>query len=86
MIKIFEASSFQDLTGQRTSKVIATLKFIDESIHRLILAFFGEGADDMRQTKPQRDTNSEDALLDGPQLPGAENKQEDIDAVLASLD
>ncbi len=86
VIKIFEASSFQDLTGQRTSKVIATLKFIDESIHLLILAFFGEEADDMRQTKPQRHMNSEDALLDGPQLPGKENKQEKIDAVLARFD
>ncbi len=86
VIKIFEASSFQGLTGQRTSKVIATLKFIDESIHRLILAFFGNEADDMREAKPQRDMNAEDALLDGPQLPGEENKQEKIDAVLAKYD
>ena len=84
--KIFEASSFQDLTGQRTSKVIATLKYIEERIHQLILAFFGEETDETRQTKPQREMSSEDALLDGPQLPGEENKQADIDAVLAGFD
>ena len=82
--RIFEACTFQDLTGQRTSKVIATLKYIEERIHQLILAFLGEETDEKRQTKAQRDTSSEDAPLDGPELPGKGNKQEDVDALLAS--
>ena len=86
MTRIFEASSFQDLTGQRTSKVIVNLKFIEDHINQLIFALFGEEMDEKRQAKPQRDINSEDALLNGPQLPGEENKQADIDAVLASFD
>ncbi len=84
--RIFEASSFQDLTGQRTSKVIANLKYIEDHINQLIFALFGEETDEKHQTKPQRDMNSEDALLNGPQLPGKENKQADIDALLASSD
>ncbi len=81
--RIFEASSFQDLTGQRTSKVIAILKYIEDHIQQLIVAFFGEETDEKRQTKAQRDTSSEDAPLDGPQLPDEGNKQADIDALLA---
>ncbi len=86
MTRIFEASSFQDLTGQRTSKVIANLKYIEDHINQLIFALFGEETDEKHQTKPQRDMNSEDALLNGPQWPGKENKQADIDALLASSD
>lgn len=35
VVKIFEASNFQDLTGQRIGKVIATLKFIEDHINRM---------------------------------------------------
>lgn len=83
VIKIFEASSFQDLTGQRTSKVINTLKFIEKRIHYLVLAFYGEETVAKRQTRSQSDKNS---LLEGPQLPGEGNKQAEIDALLASFD
>lgn len=86
VIKIFEASSFQDLTGQRTSKVISTLKFIEKRIHYLVLAFYGEEAVAKRQTRSQSDKNPEDGRLEGPQLPGEGNKQAEIDAVLASFD
>ena len=84
--RIFEASSFQDLTGQRTSKVIANLKYIEDHINHLIFALFGEEMDEKRQTMARRDMSSKDALLDGPQLPGEGNKQAEIDALLASYD
>ena len=86
VIKIFEASSFQDLTGQRTSKVINTLKFIEKRIHYLVLAFYGEEMVAKNQTRSQSEKNPEDGLLEGPQLPGEGNKQAEIDAVLASFD
>ncbi len=35
VVKIFEASNFQDLTGQRIGKVITTLKFIEDHINRM---------------------------------------------------
>ena len=86
--RIFEASSFQDLTGQRTSKVIATLKHVEEHIGRL-LRVFGDETDGKCHTKAERDTNPtspKGVPLDGPELPGAGNKQEDIDALLASFE
>ncbi len=87
--RIFEASSFQDLTGQRTSKVIATLiKYVEEYIDQLVRAI-GEETDGKRQTKAERDTSPTSPIggpLDGPELPGEGNKQEDIDALLASIE
>jgi len=35
IVKIFEACNFQDLTGQRVAKVVATLKFIEDHVARL---------------------------------------------------
>src|SRR5258707_15431162 len=36
VIKIFEACNFQDLTGQRITKVVGTLKFIETHIVRMM--------------------------------------------------
>jgi chemotaxis protein CheZ len=36
VIRIFEASNFQDLAGQRIAKVLATLKFIEDRIKRMM--------------------------------------------------
>jgi chemotaxis protein CheZ len=36
VIRIFEASNFQDLAGQRIAKVLATLKFIEDRITRMM--------------------------------------------------
>src|SRR5882757_361263 len=36
VIKIFEACNFQDLTGQRISRVVGTLKFIETHILRMM--------------------------------------------------
>ena len=86
--RIFEACSFQDLTGQRISKVVSTLNYIESQIDRLVSAF----GDDLKRVQPapaRRDApakNDGGSLLSGPQLPGEGNKQEDIDALLASFD
>ena len=34
--QIFEACNFQDLTGQRLTKVVNTMKFIEERLNRII--------------------------------------------------
>jgi len=85
--RIYEACSFQDITGQRISKVVATLKSIEERIAAIIDAF-GErcatGPKDVpRCAAPQ---NGEAGLLNGPQLPGNGVDQAEIDRLLASFD
>ena len=90
VVRIFEACSFQDLTGQRIGKVVGTLKYIEDRLDRLVAVF----GDELRQAvakdgaKARKPTSVDDeaSLLNGPQLPGAGNNQDDIDALLASFD
>lgn len=88
VVRIFEACSFQDLTGQRISKVVATIKHIEQHLDRLV-DVFGDEVCKARSELTEKDGGPADddkALLNGPQLPGEANKQEDIDALLASFD
>ncbi len=93
VIRIYEACSFQDLTGQRISKVVATLKHIEERLD-LLVSVFGDEVRAMRATAgdeaatdgKNKPTGADHDLLSGPQLPGEGNKQEEIDALLASFD
>ena len=83
--KIFEACSFQDITGQRISKVVKTLKDIELTVDRL-LGLFGH-QDTSGMLPPQEDTRSEDEKLkNGPQLAGQGVTQEEIDRMLADFD
>lgn len=81
--KIFEACSFQDITGQRISKVVNTLKSIEERVSKLLHAF-GDEIKDIDVQKPE-DKKGDTALLNGPQLPQAAANQADIDALFDSL-
>jgi chemotaxis protein CheZ len=80
--RIYEACSFQDITGQRITKVVATLKTIDDKIAHLIRAF---GPRDTAPL-PERPPADQVGLLNGPQLPAAAMDQSDIDRLLASFD
>ena len=82
--KIYEACSFQDITGQRITKVVTTLKTIEAKIGHIISTFgSGPTADmDARATDP----TGEAALLNGPQLPAMAMDQSDIDKFLASFE
>ncbi len=85
--KIYEACSFQDITGQRISKVVGALKEIEIRVNAIVAAFDGEDAALVRQRvvdhAAPRDPNSveSDELLHGPQLPDHANNQDDIDAL-----
>ena len=85
--KIYEASSFQDITGQRITKVVKTLKVIQERIGQMIQA---EGAPSPAPSAPVAPTapsmKGDAALLNGPALPGSGKNQDEIDALLASFD
>ncbi len=82
---IFEACTFQDITGQRISKVIKTLKDIDSRVAGLMSAL--EGQFTPAEKSVLKDTRSyEESLLNGPQLPQSAISQDDIDKLLAALD
>jgi chemotaxis protein CheZ len=83
VVSIFEACNFQDLTGQRISKVMATMKFIEN--HIVIMMDIWGGVDAIKAHAPAHvDEREGDAkLLNGPKLDGDEGhaSQNDIDAL-----
>jgi chemotaxis protein CheZ len=74
--RIFEASTFQDITGQRITKVVKTLKVIEARVANLVSAF---GTLQSSEAAPA--PTGEAALLNGPQLPADARSQADIDAI-----
>jgi chemotaxis protein CheZ len=84
--KIFEACNFQDVTGQRITKVVRALKHIEEKIDALLSAF-GEGVKAPAEPAPAPGPvpGDDSSLLHGPSMPSEANKQDDIDAIFANL-
>ncbi len=87
--KIFDACNFQDITGQRITKVIKTLEYVEAKIARLAKLFGSDSSDIMElagkdSERILEDTRSDAALMGGPQLPGAGVTQNDIDALFGS--
>lgn len=80
--KIYEACSFQDITGQRITKVVTTLKTIEEKVAHIIGAF-GVTAAGNRVASSRVATDAD--LLNGPQLPAHAMDQSDIDKLLADF-
>jgi chemotaxis protein CheZ len=88
---VYEACNFQDITGQRITKVVSALKQVEAKVDTL-LAAFGEDAVAARAERtaaPAKAASVEDdaSLMNGPASPGeAGVSQDDIDALLASFD
>ena len=83
VVAIFEACNFQDLTGQRISKVMTTMKFIEKHIIEMMEIWGGVDAI-KAHAPPIVDTREGDAkLLNGPKLDGDDGhaSQNDIDAL-----
>jgi len=85
VIQIFEACNFQDLTGQRITKVVGTLRFVEDRIIQMMDIWGGiESFKDI--TVEQRELKEGDAaLLNGPALESDVDvaTQDDIDALFA---
>ncbi len=92
--RIYEACGFQDITGQRVSKVVTALQNIENKIDELIGAF-GEESEEERETRHRRREEERERLRqeavasgdlrEGPQLPETAVSQDDIDALFDSL-
>jgi len=77
--KIYEACSFQDITGQRITKVVGTLKAIEGKVLQIITTF------GVRSEPTEIREVVETGLLNGPQLPSNAMDQSEIDKLLASF-
>ncbi|HBR69980.1 MAG TPA: chemotaxis protein [Rhodospirillaceae bacterium] len=89
VMKIYEACSFQDITGQRIKKVVSTLTAIEVKVNALMkvlgekmpgLHAEGDGGD-------EEDGRVGDArLLNGPQMKDKAISQAEIDKLLSQFD
>lgn len=77
--QIYEASSFQDITGQRITKVVRALQSMESKLQSLAGAF---GRADFT---PAAQVEGDAALLNGPQLAQSASSQDDIDALFGDL-
>ena len=83
VVSIFEACNFQDLTGQRINKVMATMKFIENHI-TVMMDIWGSVDAIKAHAPPVADARETDArLLNGPKTDGdvGHASQDDIDAL-----
>lgn len=87
VVKIFEACNFQDLTGQRITKVMATLKFIEGRIDRIHEIWNRiDGAEPAAAPVAPPGQGIDRKLLNGPKLPGdpGHSTQADVDLIFDS--
>jgi chemotaxis protein CheZ len=86
--RIFEACNFQDITGQRITKVVQTLKYIDTKVEALLKALgeeiHREGGDRGQQVMTS-EAEFEKSLLNGPQLPDKAIDQDAIDKLMSDF-
>lgn len=82
LIEIIEACSFHDLTGQRVTQVVRTLRFIESRILAMIDIWGLEAFRDLPlPPDSEEDEHEESELLNGPALGGQGLSQDDIDAL-----
>ncbi|TBW37217.1 hypothetical protein EYW49_12195 [Siculibacillus lacustris] len=84
IVQIFEACNFQDLTGQRITKVVNTLRFVEERIVKM-MDIWG-GVESFKEIEVELEHRLGDqALLNGPSLDNDAGiaSQDDIDALFA---
>lgn len=81
--RIFEASNFQDLTGQRITKVVRVLHHIEARLNEMAAA----AGETLREARAATgiDPTIDEVPLHGPAMPGSANSQDDIDAILAGM-
>jgi chemotaxis protein CheZ len=87
MISIFEACTFQDLTGQRVRKVVKTLDWIEKRISSLAekLSIPSDaGLDAPPETDDDR--RAREQILNGPQMKGMGVTQDAVDDFFAASD
>ncbi|MFC6790258.1 protein phosphatase CheZ [Methylobacterium komagatae] len=84
VIHAYEACNFQDLTGQRISKIVQVMKFIEEHLDRVIAAWSAlDSFRDLVTSEAAPEDLGDASLLNGPKLPDDPGHvdQSDIDAL-----
>jgi chemotaxis protein CheZ len=85
VIRIFEACNFQDLAGQRITTVMATLKFVEDHVTRMMEIWGGIEAFKDYAPAPVAERPRETVTANGPKLDGdaGHATQAEIDALFS---
>lgn len=82
VVRIFEACNFQDITGQRVAKVLASMRFIEDRVNRMVDIWGGLTALGDVEVEADPSRSGERALLNGPALSSLDaTTQAEIDAL-----
>lgn len=76
---IFEACNFQDITGQRITKVVKTLKYVEARINAMIEIWGPENISDVSPKIFEEHKDDDSKLLNGPALENQGISQDEID-------
>lgn len=80
--QIMEACNFQDITGQRITKVVKTVRFIEDRILAMISIWGADAFQDLPiEAGDENAEHGDEALLQGPQLGNEGISQAEIDAL-----
>ena len=77
-----EACTFQDITGQRVTKIIRSMQFVEERVLAMV-DLMGRDSVEKEAAEMPTEKPGKDPLLNGPQLPGNAISQDDIDKLFA---
>ena len=82
-MELLTACSFQDITGQRITKVVNALNYIEERLRKMIDIWHIEHgtADTHKMTFAKDDAREDKSLIHGPQSEGEGMGQDDIDSL-----
>src|SRR5262245_3052933 len=85
VIRIFEASNFQDLAGQRITRVLVALKFIEERVARMMEIWGGIEAFRDHTAAALAERGQPSLMLNGPKLDGDSGhaSQAEVDALFS---
>lgn len=86
MMTIIEACSFQDLAGQRVSKVVNSLRHVEDRVARFAEVMGVRDAEYGTHEETPEEKRAREQLLNGPARGGPETSQDDIDAMFATMD
>lgn len=79
VVGIFESCNFQDITGQRITKIVNTLKYVEDRVNAMIDIWGAEGFSDLVAPEADEQKDDEAKLLNGPQLENKGISQDEID-------
>ena len=77
-MNVFQACSFQDITGQRVSKLVKSLSYVEERVNALV-DIWGKETLQTVEVLPVEEKTEDEKLLHGPQMEGEGISQDEID-------